>query len=63
MDDSECSCRVHDNPAVVQVNLKGLWNVLECAQQQELRRVVHIGSCHHQWPGSPHLAGKAAPRR
>ena len=25
--------------------LKGLWNVLEAAQQRGLRRVVHLGSC------------------
>lgn len=27
------------------INLKGLWNVLESAQQRGIRRVVHIGSC------------------
>lgn len=27
------------------VNLKGLWNVLDCARRHGLRRVVHIGSC------------------
>ena len=27
------------------VNLKGLWNVLESAQQRGIRRVVHIGAC------------------
>lgn len=32
------------------VNLKGLWNVLEVARQQEMRRVVHIGSCQVQHP-------------
>ncbi|MEW6357283.1 MAG: NAD(P)-dependent oxidoreductase [Planctomycetota bacterium] len=26
-------------------NLKGLWNVLECARRRGLKRVVHIGSC------------------
>ena len=28
-----------------QVNLKGLWNVLEVARQRQIRRVVHVGSC------------------
>ena len=28
------------------INLKGLWNVLESARRREVRRVVHIGSCH-----------------
>ena len=32
------------------VNLKGLWNVLEVARQQEIRRVVHIGSCQVEHP-------------
>ena len=27
------------------VNLKGLWNVLQVAQEQGVRKVVHIGSC------------------
>jgi nucleoside-diphosphate-sugar epimerase len=27
------------------VNLKGLWNVLQCARLHDIRRVVHIGSC------------------
>ncbi|MEE2658091.1 MAG: NAD(P)-dependent oxidoreductase [Candidatus Latescibacterota bacterium] len=27
------------------VNLKGLWNVLEAARLQQVRRVIHIGSC------------------
>ena len=35
------------------VNLKGLWNVLDCAQRSDtLRRVVHVGSCNTVWPGS-----------
>ena len=35
------------------VNLKGLWNVLDCAQQSStVRRVVHVGSCSTVWPGS-----------
>ncbi len=33
------------------VNLKGMWNVLEVARQQEIRRIVHIGSCQVQHPG------------
>ena len=37
------------------VNLKGLWNALECAQKSGCRRVVRIGSCHHEWPGVAHL--------
>ena len=32
------------------VNLKGLWNVLEVAQQRQIRRVVHIGSCQVEHP-------------
>ena len=27
------------------INLKGLWNVLQAAQEQGVRKVVHIGSC------------------
>ena len=27
------------------INLKGLWNVLQVAQEQGVRKVVHIGSC------------------
>ena len=34
------------------VNLKGLWNVLECAREEGVGMVVHIGSCHHSWPGT-----------
>jgi len=26
-------------------NLKGLWNVLECARAHRVKRVVHVGSC------------------
>ena len=33
------------------INVKGLWNVLEAARRRQLRRVVHIGSCHVQHPG------------
>jgi len=33
------------------VNLKGLWNVLECARQHGLKRVVHVGSCQTVHPG------------
>jgi nucleoside-diphosphate-sugar epimerase len=43
------------------VNLKGLWNTLECAHLAGCRRVVHVGSCQHEWPGVPHLKGKEAP--
>ena len=32
-----------NNPFLV--NLKGLWNVLEGARRQRVKRVVHIGSC------------------
>jgi nucleoside-diphosphate-sugar epimerase len=34
-----------DDPNPFLVNLKGLWNVLECARRRGLRRVVHVGSC------------------
>ena len=34
------------------VNLKGLWNVLESAREEDVGMVVHIGSCHHSWPGA-----------
>lgn len=35
------------------VNLKGLWNVLACAERSDtVRRVVHVGSCSTVWPGS-----------
>ena len=36
------------------VNLKGLWNILECARLREgaVQRVVHIGSCQHEWPAT-----------
>ena len=27
------------------INLKGLWNVLQVAQEQGIKKVVHIGSC------------------
>jgi nucleoside-diphosphate-sugar epimerase len=43
------------------VNLKGLWNILECAHQAGCSRVVHVGSCQHEWPGVAHLAGKEGP--
>lgn len=33
-----------------QVNLKGLWNVLDVAREQQIRRVVHIGSCQVEHP-------------
>lgn len=32
------------------VNLKGLWNTLESARQQGVRRIVHIGSCQVEHP-------------
>jgi len=32
------------------VNLKGLWNVLECARAAGVKRVVHIGSCQSVHP-------------
>tara|TARA_B100001250_G_scaffold365670_1_gene346508 strand:+ start:3257 stop:4027 length:771 start_codon:yes stop_codon:yes gene_type:complete len=28
-----------------QINLKGLWNILEVARKKQIRRVVHVGSC------------------
>jgi len=34
-----------DDPLPWLINLKGLWNVLECARRREIRRTVHIGSC------------------
>ena len=36
------------------VNLKGLWNILECARLTEgaVQRVVHVGSCQHEWPAT-----------
>jgi nucleoside-diphosphate-sugar epimerase len=34
-----------DNPDPFLVNLKGLWNVLDAARQQNIPRIVHIGSC------------------
>lgn len=33
-----------ENPFLV--NVKGLWNVLESARRHQLKRVVHVGSCH-----------------
>ncbi|MDA0748634.1 MAG: NAD(P)-dependent oxidoreductase [bacterium] len=35
---------VHD-PLPFDVNIRGLWNVLESAHQRGIKRVVHIGSC------------------
>jgi nucleoside-diphosphate-sugar epimerase len=32
------------------VNLKGLWNVLESGRRHNVKRVVHIGSCHAVHP-------------
>jgi nucleoside-diphosphate-sugar epimerase len=34
-----------DDEKPFQINLKGLWNVLEAARQREIKRVVHVGSC------------------
>ena len=34
------------------VNLKGLWNLLECSRRHGIRRVVHVGSCSTKWGGS-----------
>ena len=34
------------------VNVKGLWNLLDCAAAESVQRFVHIGSCHTEWPGS-----------
>jgi len=34
-----------DDELPFQVNLKGLWNVLESARQRQIPRVVHVGSC------------------
>lgn len=39
------------------INVKGLWNVLEAARRRQLRRVVHIGSCHVQHPGGKFFTG------
>ncbi len=39
-----------DSEAPFLVNLKGLWNVLESAQQNDIARVVHIGSCQVEHP-------------
>ena len=34
------------------VNVKGLWNLLDCAAAAgTVQRFVHIGSCHTVWPG------------
>ena len=33
-----------------QINLKGLWNVLEAARHHGINRIVHIGSCHVEHP-------------
>jgi|EP01046_Picozoa_sp_COSAG06_P010960 nucleoside-diphosphate-sugar epimerase len=45
------------------VNLKGLWNVLDCAQRSDtLRRVVHVGSCNTVWPGSTDSPGVGSVR-
>ncbi len=33
------------DPLPFQVNLRGLWHVLESARQRNIRRIVHIGSC------------------
>ena len=35
---------VDHNPFLI--NLKGLWNVLDAAHRQSVKRVVHAGSCH-----------------
>ena len=40
--------QVADNAFLI--NLKGLWNVLEAARQRDVRRVVHVGSCHTVHP-------------
>ena len=42
----------HDNDDLgpFQINLKGLWNVLEAARYRQLNRIVHIGSCHVEHP-------------
>ena len=39
-----------DDLAPFQINLKGLWNVLEAARHRQLNRIVHIGSCHVEHP-------------
>ena len=47
------------------VNVKGLWNLLDCAAAAgTVRRVVHIGSCHTVWPGEcwPRPLTRSAPR-
>ena len=44
------SDEVHDDTAAFLVNLKGLWNVLESVLRHQIKRVVHIGSCHAEHP-------------
>ena len=39
-----------DDPLPFQINLKGLWNVLEVAQRRGIRRVVHMGSAPTEHP-------------
>ncbi len=43
------AARTDDRPFLI--NLKGLWNVLECARHCTMKRVVHIGSCQTVHPG------------
>ncbi len=39
-----------DDQAPFQINLKGLWNVLEAARHRDISRIVHIGSCQVEHP-------------
>ena len=34
-----------DSVPAFDINVRGLWNVLEAARRRELKRVVHVGSC------------------
>ncbi|HIG54138.1 MAG TPA: NAD(P)-dependent oxidoreductase [Candidatus Latescibacteria bacterium] len=39
-----------DDLAPFQINLKGLWNVLEAARHRGINRIAHIGSCQVEHP-------------
>lgn len=39
-----------DDLAPFEINLKGLWNVLEAARNRSINRIAHIGSCQVEHP-------------
>ena len=41
-----------DDLAPFEINLKGLWNVLEAARHRQIGQIVHIGSCQVEHPAN-----------